>query len=50
MAQHGFVDERLEKQQPTPPAAGHERRWIKLLASLLGKHKLRVQFAGKTIP
>jgi hypothetical protein len=51
MVRHGFVDDGLEKQPPSPSAADRERRqWIKLLASLFGKQKLRVQLAGKTIP
>jgi hypothetical protein len=50
MVRHGFVDDTVEKQLPTPPVADREhRRWIKLLASLLGNRKLGVQFAGKTI-
>lgn len=44
MAQHGFVDDPIEKQSPRPPAAEHERReWLGFLASLLRRQKLGVQ-------
>ena len=41
MVRHGFVDDNPEIQPPTPQAT-HDasRRWIKFLASLLGKQKL----------
>lgn len=50
MARHGFVDDNLEKRPPRAPADRERGRWMRFLASLLGKQKLGIHFASKPIP